>query len=142
MDITTTEEATVAPHAKFKRGICKADKLRFKSEFDYVRLAGKKQVGKAFLVVVASAPESEGLKCGVICGRKFNTRAVVRNRARRLLWESFRLLKPEIVACRIILIPRRRILTMKRQEVTIELATLLIGAGVLDKSCANSLPEC
>ncbi len=124
-----------------RRTLSKKDKLRFKSEFDYVRASGRKAVGKSMLAVVAPPPDAL-LKCGVVCGRKFSTLAVTRNRARRLLWESFRLLKPETAPCRMVLIPRRSIMGMKRQAVTGELAQLLFQLGVLDRCSAVSPPEC
>ena len=65
-----------------------------------------------------------------------------RNRARRLLWESFRLLKSEMAVCRLILIPRRRLADWKRQETTRELANLLCRAGVLPREIVDSPPEC
>ena len=76
-----------------------------KSEFDYVKANGKKYFSPYFIVLIASGslPEEgrrkeEGAKprFGVICSRKFDRRAVLRNRARRLVRESFRLLKGRI----------------------------------------------
>ncbi len=128
------------PHCPRKR-LLKSDKMRFKSEFDHVRTSGRKAVGRALLAVTAESPDNS-LKCGVICGRKFSTLAVTRNRARRLLWESFRLLKPGITPCCMVLIPRRKILEMKRQQVTMELAALLYQLKVLDKNFADFPPEC
>jgi len=122
-----------------RKRLLKADKLRLKAEFDQVRAEGVKQAGRYLLAVVAPAPD--GLRrCGVVCGRKFSTLAVRRNRARRLLWESFRLLKPEIAVCRLVLIPRRAIGRVKRPEVTQELAVLLHRGGVLPESVAGSPP--
>lgn len=107
----------------------KTDKLRFKSDFDYVRQNGVKYVGSSLVLVVAPPPD-EALRCGVICGKKFNHRAVVRNRARRLLWESFRLLKPAVCAGRLVMIPRKRITARKQPEVQRELQDLLRQAGL------------
>jgi ribonuclease P protein component len=122
------------------RSLCKADKLRFKSEFDQVRQDGVKYAGRFLLAVVAPAPDGL-LRCGVVCGKKYSLLAVKRNRARRLLWESFRLLKADLGICRLILIPRRRIADVKRQEVTRELAQLLAKAGKLPDHIAASPPE-
>ncbi|MBO5645181.1 MAG: ribonuclease P protein component [Lentisphaeria bacterium] len=108
--------------------LCKKDKLRLKAQFDDVRQRGVRQAGPA---VVAAVAPFEQLQCGVVCGRKFDLLAVKRNRARRLLWESFRLLKPYIKPCRIVLIPRRRILKYSAQRTMQELAGLLAQHGVL-----------
>ncbi len=124
-----------------KKRLRKPDKLRFKSEFDQVRLNGTKLVGPSMLAVYAPAPD-ERLRCGVICGKKYSLLAVKRNRARRLFWESFRLLKPSLPVCHLILIPRRRMESKLRPEVTRELAGLLAGAGLIPPEVAASPPEC
>ncbi len=105
-------------------------RLRFASDFTYVRENGSKYPGK-LLVLVVAPPRTE-LRAGVVCGRKFSTLAVKRNRARRLLWESFRLLKCQIRPCEIIMIPRFPIRDAKMPQVKTELANLLEGAGVLE----------
>ena len=107
----------------------KSDKLRFKAQFDQVRRDGVKCTGPAVVAIVASSPE-ERSECGVICSRKYSLKSVVRNRARRLLWESFRMLKPGLSPCRILLIPRRKLMTAGRVEVTEELKQLLFRRGV------------
>ena len=106
----------------------KSDKLTLKAQFDDVRQRGVKQVGPAMVAAVAPF---EHLQCGVVCGRKFSTLAVKRNRARRLLWESLRLLKPRIKPCRIVLIPRYRIMNYSVHETIKELSILLKSHGVL-----------
>lgn len=76
-------------------------------------------------------------KCGVICSRKFSLLSVERNRARRLLWESFRLLGSRIAPCMMVLIPRRKIKHALQGQVQQELEQMLTLAGVL-----KALPEC
>ncbi len=119
----------------------KAEKLRFKSEFDLVRDRGIKFVGKGMLAVVASSPD--GLcRCGVVCGKKYSLLSVDRNRARRLLWESFRLLKSEMSPCHLVLIPRRLMADWKRPQATREMAVLLGRAKVLAREFVEFPPEC
>jgi ribonuclease P protein component len=104
------------------------DKLRLKSEFNHVRVKGHKLVGRYCLLV--TAPDTDGkLRCGVICGKKYSNRAVKRNRARRLMWESFRLLKPQISTCHMVLIARKMIADAKQMDVQAELERLLKKAG-------------
>lgn len=124
-----------------KKSLCKADKIRFKSEFDRIREDGRKLVGSGMLAVYAPAPDGK-LRCGVICGKKYSLLAVKRNRARRLLWESFRLLKDRIGTCHLLLIPRRRMEEANRRQVTQELLSLLAKGGVVPKELAGSPPEC
>ena len=124
-----------------KRTLCKTDKIRFKSEFDQIRQNGEKLVGSSMLVVYAPAPDKR-LRCGVICGKKYSLLAVKRNRARRLLWESFRLLRESIEIRHLLLIPRRRMEKADRRQVTRELAGLLARAGLLPQEIADLPPEC
>ncbi len=123
-----------------RRILRKPDKLRFRAEFDQVRQQGIKQVGRGMLAVVAPAPDG-AVRCGVICGKKYSLLAVKRNRARRLLWESFRLLKPHLSACHLVLIPRKKLAVWKRQQATRELAELLLQGKVLPPEIAASPPE-
>ena len=108
----------------------KKEKLRFKSQFDQIRRDGVKSVAPGMVVVVAPSPENR-LECGVICSKKYSLLAVVRNRARRLMWESFRMLKPGLSPCRILLIPRRRMMGYDRMKTTAELAEILKSRQVL-----------
>ena len=83
--------------------------------------------------------------CGLLfllCGKKYSLLAVKRNRARRLLWESFRLLKGSIEVRHLLLIPRRRMEKADRRQVTRELAGLLAKAGLLPREVADLPPEC
>lgn len=99
-------------------------RLRLKSEFDYVKSHGNKSVGR--LMIVLTAPSPDGLtRYGVICGRKFSKRAVDRNRARRLLWESHRLLSQGLRPVHALIIPRLFILNRKEPEVRCELKRIL-----------------
>ena len=115
---------------KIRLRLGKKDKLRFKSQFDQVRREGVKIASPGIVAIVAPSPEGR-LECGVICSKKYSLLSVVRNRARRLLWESFRMLKPEISVCRILLIPRRRMMGYDRMQATAELAELLVKQNVL-----------
>jgi ribonuclease P protein component len=108
----------------------KQDKLRFKSQFEQIRRDGIKSVTSGMVVVVAPSPEGR-LECGVICSKKYSLLSVVRNRARRLMWESFRMLKPNLSPCRILLIPRQKMKKYNRQQATAELSEILIKQQVL-----------
>lgn len=103
------------------------DKLKLKSDFDYVKANGRKYTTLYFIALIAEPPEDcTDLKCGVICSRKFDKRAVVRNRARRLIWEAFRLLKGNILPCRMILIPRKAICDVKMNAVMEQMEKVLM----------------
>ncbi len=120
-----------------KQTLTEQDKLKLKSDFMLVREKGRKETGPyaVMLYLPPEAPDSEEtVKCGIICSRRFDRRAVKRNRARRLLWESFRLMKRRIVPCRMIFIPRREILNAKMQDVAARMELMFARAGILKHS--------
>lgn len=105
----------------------KPDRLRLQADFDYLRRSGEKLIGKALVLV--KAPARSGIvRVGVVCGKKFSPLAVRRNRARRLLWESYRHLKSRVLPAEMVLIPRYRIAEMKEPEVRREMRRLLVEA--------------
>lgn len=107
------------------------DRLRLKSEFAFVRRHGRKHVGRQMVLVAAPAPDGM-FKSAVVCGRKFSVKAVVRNRVRRLVKESLRLLDGPFSPHHVIVIPRKWIKNRKCPEVREELADLLKRAGILE----------
>ncbi len=107
----------------------KSDKLRRRSHFDSARREGTKIVGSFLLLVHLPASRTE---CGVICSKKYSLRSVERNRARRLMWEGFRLLKPRIRPARLVLIARVRMKGCSGIQVREELERLLQKAGLLE----------
>ena len=107
-------------------------RLKLKSEFDAVKKNGRRVTTRYFTALVSGREFGISRKCGVICSRKFDKRAVRRNRARRLVRESFRLLQNEIAPCGIVVIPRREILQAKMQDVKAVLAKALVKAGVMN----------
>ncbi|OGV49522.1 MAG: ribonuclease P protein component [Lentisphaerae bacterium GWF2_44_16] len=114
-----------------KHSLDSNDKLRLKSEFDYVREYGKKYVSGICLLVAAPARDGK-LRCGVICGKKYSNKAVLRNRARRIIWESFRLLKQRISPAHILFITRKGIAGKKQPEVETFILRLLKQAGLME----------
>lgn len=117
-----------------------SDKLKNKKDFDEVKNRGKRQTCRYFTLLLLPADSQQSglamsaVQCGVICSRRFHKRAVVRNRARRIIWESFRLLKARILPCRIIVIPRRGIYTAGMNEVKTQLETILLRMHHLNPS--------
>jgi len=65
------------------------------SEFDKVRRDGDKLVGKRMVVGLLPAPDGM-TRLGIVVSRRYDGKAVIRNRARRLIRESFRLTRREI----------------------------------------------
>ena len=135
MPSARTDNASSAEAAPEKSGFKLGPeyKLKLKSEFDAVKNSGRRVSAQYFIMLVSRQIFGTSLKCGIICSRKFDKRAVKRNRARRLMWEAFRLIKTEISPCGIVLIPRREILRVKMQDVKFAFADALKKAGVMEK---------
>ena len=108
----------------------KSDKLRQRGQFDEARRDGVKEVGAFLLLVHLPSPR---LECGVICSKKYSLLSVERNRARRLMWEAFRLLKPQIRPCRLVLIARSRLKKASGDQVREEVEKLLRRSGLLNE---------
>lgn len=104
-------------------------RVRRKNEFEYIKRFGKKISGAT--VILLHCPSQDGiLKLGIVCGRKFDKRAVRRNRAKRLLREAFRLVMNGIVESQILLIPKKGILESSFRKVQEDLSELLTKAGL------------
>ncbi|HPO89917.1 MAG TPA: ribonuclease P protein component [Victivallales bacterium] len=94
--------------------------LRSEKDFDYVKANGKKFSGRYLIVLIAES-RSGRLKSGFICSKKFSSKAVIRNRAKRIMKEVFRNTKATISPCEVILIPKQALLTANLLEVQEEL---------------------
>ena len=107
------------------------ESLRCRSEFDKVKQIGRRESSGLFTMLWI--PETEDFwRRGIICSRKFDTRAVKRNRARRLVRESLRLIGTENLSpCSLVIIPRRSILKVKMPAVKNALEHALKRAGLL-----------
>ena len=112
------------------------EKLRTRKDFDALKEHGKACRDPFFTVLVQAAGPDEPVQItcyGVICSRKLHHSAVIRNRARRLISETFRLSKENILPCSIVVIPRRAIFGAKQQEVQEHLLRTLKKAGLVRK---------
>lgn len=121
----------------------KREKLRTRKDFDALKEHGKACRDPFFTVLVRAAEPDDpvqNLRYGIICSRKLHHSAVVRNRARRLITETFRLCKENILPCGILVIPRRAIFGAKQQEVQEHLLRTLKKAGLIrEKQTADTL---
>jgi ribonuclease P protein component len=102
--------------------------LRLGVEFRHLREHGQKHAGR-HLVLITAPSEDGTLRCGIICGKRYSKKAVERNRARRLLKESFRLLGNGIAPIHLGLIPRQSLKGQAVHAVQRDLIRLLAQAG-------------
>ena len=122
----------------------KQEKLRTRKDFDALKEHGKACRDPFFTVLVQAAEPDDpvqNLRYGIICSRKLHHSAVVRNRARRLITETFRLCKENILPCGILVIPRRAIFGAKQQEVQEHLLRTLKKAGLIREKQTADIPS-
>ena len=122
----------------------KQEKLRTRKDFDALKEHGKACRDPFFTVLVQAAEPGnpvQNLRYGIICSRKLHHSAVVRNRARRLITETFRLCKENILPCGILVIPRRAIFGAKQQEVQEHLLRTLKKAGLIREKQTADTPS-
>ncbi len=122
----------------------KQEKLRTRKDFDALKEQGKACRDPFFTVLVQAAEPDDpvqNLRYGIICSRKLHHSAVVRNRARRLITETFRLCKEIILPCGILVIPRRAIFGAKQQEVQEHLLRTLKKAGLVREKQTADTPS-
>ncbi len=105
-------------------------RLRTREQLAYVRTQGTSLVGTTCIVAFAPAPAG-GRRLGILISRRYSTHAVVRNRARRLLREAYRMLLPELRDVWLVLVPRRRMQTAKLGDVLPEVRRLCARHGLL-----------
>lgn len=116
----------------------KTDKIRTKKEFEILKEYGEVVKDAYFTMLVLRQGKQEievtHPKIGVICSRKFHHGAVVRNRARRLIAESFRLNQNRIMPCMLLFIPKKTIIGKKQDSVTPHILNALERGKCLQQS--------
>ena len=125
-----------------RRRLRKQEKQRTRKDFDALKEHGKACRYPFFTVLVQAAGPDDPVRIiryGVICSRKLHHSAVIRNRARRLVTETFRLSKENILPCSIVVIPRRAIFGAKQQEVQEHLLRTLKKAGLIRKKIPGDI---
>lgn len=107
-------------------------RLRRYADFQYIRRHGESAVGR-FCVIRVVDPAPDGCRrVAFVISRHYSKKAVIRNRARRLFREQFRLLAPRLNNCWIEFRPRAFMLRdVKFQDVAPEIERLLEMLGVL-----------
>ena len=101
-------------------------RIKRKSEYDRVKLEGKRLNSRHFLLLLARAASSE-CRIGTIITRQIDKRAVVRNRIRRHLKELFRLNRHRFTKpVDIVFIARRDAQLCSFEELEHEILPLLV----------------
>jgi len=123
-------------HARFP----KSSRIQASADFRAVREKGKRLAKGCMLANWQSLPEGGLSRLGVITSRRIG-KAHVRNRARRLMRESFRLHQHELLQpVELILVARRSIADRQFQSVERHFLSLLKKAGLLPESASPAYP--
>ena len=105
--------------------------LRSKSDYAHVYANGVRVRGKYMRIVAAFSTANVGARMGLSVSRKFNPKAVQRNRERRVLRSAFRLQRHSLPAFDLVLIPTNRQLNYRTPVIEAELIKLIAKAEKL-----------
>jgi ribonuclease P protein component len=111
--------------APARRSLPRACQMRRQKEYARVYSTGVRARGQLILVVAAPGDNPLMARMGLSVGRKFNKSAVIRNRARRVMREAFRLERANLPALNLILIPVARDRKLTTNAVAPELRRLV-----------------
>lgn len=99
-----------------------------------MRQQGRREAG-GFCVTAAVTPSPDGQRrVAFVVSRRYSPKAVVRNRARRLLREAYRQLCPGLLSAWMVLIPRVRMQQARMQDVLADLRSACRRLGLLAPS--------
>ena len=123
------------PPRRRRRFLDADSRLRTRSQREHVRNNGISRGGR-FCVVAATLPPPDGqMRVVFVISRRYDTKAVIRNRARRLLREAYRQLRVDLKPAWLVLIPRYRMRTAHMPEVA---ADMREGCRILGLLSARS----
>jgi ribonuclease P protein component len=108
--------------------------LRTRSHLECVRQQGTRDAGPLCVVSAVRPPPDSACRVAFIVSRRYSPKAVVRNRARRLLREAYRQTVADLLPAWVVLIPRRRLQQARMQDVLADLRDVCRRIGLLQGS--------
>lgn len=117
------------PHLRLR--LSRSMRLRRQADFRRIKLSGRRLALGCLIANWSALPEGSTPRMATITSRRIGP-AVVRNRARRLLREAFRLHQRELAQpLDLVLIARNSIAGLRRADVEKDLLTALRRGGLL-----------
>ena len=116
----------------------KDERLLKGHEFRYMRENGESFVGKYVVMSYAKAEDGKR-KVGIVVSKRFNKRAVVRNRAKRIIRESYRMIKTLHEGYWFVFIARHRLQKVDAIELQQEIIRLMQQAKVITDDQVSQL---
>jgi ribonuclease P protein component len=113
-------------------GFSSSDRLLKGHEFRHMRNNGRSVIGKYLVLSYAKAPD-EKRRIGIIVSKKYDKKAVQRNRAYRVIREAYRLIKSQVKEdVWLVIIARSYLHKRKTLEVQQEMLRLLKQENLVD----------
>jgi ribonuclease P protein component len=98
---------------------------------DCVRHQGRRAPGRLCVAAALTPPPDGQARVAFVVSRRYSPKAVVRNRARRLLREAYRQVRPGLTSAWLVLIPRQRMQPVRMQDVLADLRSVCRQLGLL-----------
>lgn len=112
----------------------KSERVLKGHEFRYLKENGKSTVGKMMVLSHAPAPDGKR-RLGIIVTKKFNKRAVKRNRAYRIIREAYRLIKESVKEDTwLVIIARKHLQGKSASDVQAEMLRLLENEKLVENT--------
>lgn len=111
--------------------LCPQTRLRTRAHLDCVRQQGCRDAGPLCVVSAVRPPPDDACRVAFIVSRRYSPKAVVRNRARRLLREAYRQTVADLLPAWVVLIPRQRLQRARMQDVLADLREVCRRIGLL-----------
>ncbi len=126
-------DPAASPRRAKLRPFTRDTRLRNHRDLQRIRDSGRDMVGTTLVLKAMAAPDGHP-RLAILLSRRFCTKAVVRNRARRLLRECYRRLFGELSPAWVLFIPRQGIRGKTIHEVFPEVIRLFVRHGLLPAS--------
>ena len=121
---------TSVPCRRFR--LCPQTRLRTRAHLECVRQQGIRDAGPFCVVSAVRPPPDAAPRVAFVVSRRYSPKAVVRNRARRLLREAYRQTVADLLPAWVVLIPRRRLQQARLQDVLADLQKACRRIGLLE----------